>query len=155
VEQLLAEADDEVVDALEELRALARGIHPAILTDEGLAPALAALARRTPVPVELRVCQERLPAPLEATAYFVAAEALANVVKHANASSVRIDVTRANGTVALAVADDGCGGADPDGAGLRGLRDRVEAIDGRLRIESRSGRGTRVTAAMPVRVMVG
>ncbi len=149
VDDLLAEADAEVVGALEELRALARGIHPAILTEEGLAPALAALARRAPVPVELTVCRERLPAPVEATAYFVAGEALANVVKHAHASHVTIEVTRANGRVAIDVTDDGVGGADAGGAGLRGLRDRVEALDGRLRVESPSAGGTRVTAAIP------
>ena len=149
VDDLLAEADAEVVDALEELRALARGIHPAILTEEGLAPALGALARRAPVPVELAVCSERLPAPVEATAYFVAGEALANVAKHAHASGVTIEVTRENGRVAIHVTDDGVGGADAGGAGLRGLRDRVEALDGRFRVENRPGGGTRVTAAIP------
>jgi signal transduction histidine kinase len=138
-DELLAEVDTEVVDALEELRVLARGIHRAILTEEGLAAALAALARRAPVPVELTVCPQRLPAPVEATAYFVAAEALANVAKHANACRVAIEVTRRNGTLGVQVADDGVGGADPGGAGLRGLRDRVEALDGRLEIESPSG----------------
>ena len=149
INELLAEADAEVVDALEELRALARGIHPAILTEEGLAPALGALARRAPVPVELAVCSERLPAPVEATAYFVAGEALANVAKHAHASGVTIEVTRENGRVAIHVTDDGVGGADAGGAGLRGLRDRVEALDGRFRVENRPGGGTRVTAAIP------
>jgi signal transduction histidine kinase len=148
-DELLAEVDTEVVDALEELRVLARGIHRAILTEEGLAAALAALARRAPVPVELTVCPQRLPAPVEATAYFVAAEALANVAKHANACRVAIEVTRRNGTLGVQVADDGVGGADPGGAGLRGLRDRVEALDGRLEIESPSGGGTRVSAAIP------
>ena len=149
VEELLSEADAEVLGALEELRALARGIHPAILTEDGLAAALAGLARRAPVPVELRVCPERMSAPVEATAYFVAGEALANVVKHAHASHVTIDVTRANGALAIEVTDDGVGGADANGAGLRGLRDRVEALDGQLRIESPSVGGTRVTAAIP------
>ena len=130
---LLTEADTEVVGALDELRALARGIHPALLTDEGLDAALAALARRLPVPVELAVCPERLPATVEATAYFVASEALANVVKHAHATRATIEISRANGCVAIAVTDDGVGGADPDGAGLRGLRDRVETVDGHLR----------------------
>jgi signal transduction histidine kinase len=147
--ELLAEADAEVVEALDELRALARGIHPAILTEEGLAPALAALARRAPVPVEVTVCSERLPAPVETTAYFVSAEALANVAKHAHASCASIAVTRWNGRVAVEVADDGVGGADASGAGLRGLRDRVEALDGRLGVESPAGGGTRVTAAIP------
>ena len=149
VDELLAEADAEVVDALDELRALARGIHPAILTEEGLAPALAALARRTPFPVELTVHTERLPVAVEATAYFVAAEALANVAKHANATRATVEITRANGRVAIDVADDGAGGADAGGAGLRGLRDRVEALDGRLHVESPAGEGTRVTAAIP------
>ena len=138
-----------MVDALAELRALARGIHPAILTEEGLAPALAALARRAPVPVELAVCEERLPASVEATAYFVAGEALANVLKHAHASRASIDITRANGRVSIEVADDGVGGADAGGAGLRGLRDRVEALDGQLCVESPTGAGTRVTVAIP------
>ena len=149
VEQLLADADAEIVGALDELRALARGIHPAILTDEGLAPALAALARRSPLLVELAVGAERLPAPVEATAYFVAGEALANVVKHAGASRVVIHTTRTNGRLVIDITDDGNGGADADGAGLSGLRDRVEALDGYLTVESPSGGGTRLTAAIP------
>ncbi|HEY7561306.1 MAG TPA: histidine kinase [Gaiellaceae bacterium] len=149
VEALLAEADAEVGGALEELRALARGIHPAVLTDEGLGPALGALARRAPVPVDVAVNGERFSPAVEATAYFVACEALANAVKHAGASRVAIDVTRTNGRVAIAVADDGVGGADLGGAGLRGLRDRVEALDGRLDVSSPAGGGTRVTAAIP------
>jgi signal transduction histidine kinase len=149
VEALLAEADGEVGGALEELRALARGIHPAVLTDEGLAPALGALARRAPVPVDVTAEAERFPPAVEATAYFVACEALANAVKHAAAARVAIDVTRTNGRVAITVVDDGAGGADPNGLGLRGLRDRVEALDGRLEIVSAAGRGTRVTAAIP------
>ena len=149
VDDLLAEADAEVVGALDDLRALARGIHPAILTDEGLAPALSALARRAAVPVELTVCAGRLPATVEATAYFVSAESLANIAKHAHASHVRLEVARTNGRVAIVVSDDGVGGADAAGAGLRGLRDRVEALDGRLEVESPPGGGTRVSAAIP------
>jgi len=149
VDDLLREADAEVGGALEELRALARGIHPAILTEEGLAAALGALVRRAPVPVELNASAERVPASVEATAYFVAAEALANVVKHARASRVTIDVTRSNGALALDVTDDGVGGADATGSGLRGLRDRVEALDGQFVIDSPQGRGTRVSAAIP------
>jgi signal transduction histidine kinase len=149
VDELLREADAEVVGALEELRALARGIHPALLTDDGLAAALGALARRAPVPVELHACTERLPAAIEATAYFVAAEALANVVKHAQASRVRIEAARTEGTLTVDIIDNGVGGADELGAGLRGLRDRVEALDGRLIVESVQGRGTRVSAAIP------
>src|SRR5262249_52845295 len=97
VEALLVEADAEVVDALAELRALARGIHPVILTEEGLGRGRASLARRTPVPVEVSVCVERLPAAVEAPAYFVAAEALANVVKPAHASRASVEVARSNG----------------------------------------------------------
>jgi signal transduction histidine kinase len=138
-----------VVDALAELRALARGIHPAILTEEGLAAALAGLARRTPVPVEVSVCSQRLPAAVEATAYFVAAEALANIVKHARASHASVEVARNNGRLAVAVTDDGAGGADAAGAGLRGLRDRVEALDGRMQIDSPPGGGTSVRAEIP------
>ena len=148
VDELLAEADAEVVDALDELRALARGIHPAILA-EGLQAALAAIARRSPVPVQLNVCGDRLSGPVEATVYFVAAEALANIAKHAHATYARIDITRADGWLRVAVSDDGVGGADPDGAGLRGLRDRVEALDGRLRVETPPPGGTRITAAIP------
>jgi signal transduction histidine kinase len=149
VDELLAETDAEVVDALAELRALARGIHPAVLSEEGLAPALASLTRRAPVPVEVSVCNERLPAPVEATAYFLAAEALANVAKHACASCASIEVARKNGRMSIAVTDDGVGGADAAGAGLRGLRDRVEALDGRLEVVSPPGGGTRVSAAIP------
>jgi signal transduction histidine kinase len=149
VDELLVEADAEVVDALAELRALARGIHPVILTEEGLAPALAGLARRTPVPVEVSVCGERLPAAVEATAYFVAAEALANIAKHAHASNASVEIARSNGRLAVNVADNGNGGADPAGAGLRGLRDRVEALDGQLQVVSPRGGGTRVSALIP------
>ncbi len=149
VEGLLAEADSEVVEALQELRALARGIHPAILTEEGLAPALATLARRASCPVQLTVHPERLPAPVEATAYFVAAEALANIAKHADATHASIQVTRLNGRVTIDISDNGTGGANPAGTGLRGLRDRVEALNGRLEIESPTDAGTRVTAAIP------
>jgi signal transduction histidine kinase len=149
VEELLDEADAEVVGALAELRTLARGLHPAILTEDGLAAALAVLARRAPVPVELSVCTERLSSVVEATAYFVSAEALANVAKHAHASRVTLRVTRENGQVVVNVRDDGVGGADCAGAGLRGLRDRVETLDGQLTVDSPIGAGTRVLAAIP------
>jgi signal transduction histidine kinase len=149
VTELLTEADAEVVGALEELRALARGLHPAILTEDGLGAALTSLARRAPIPVELKVGQERLPPAVEATAYFVTAEALANVAKHASAASVTVTVSRANGRVSVEVSDDGIGGADAAGGGLRGLRDRVEALDGSLTVDSPIGTGTRVMAAIP------
>ena len=149
VEELLAEADAEVVGALDELRTLARGIHPPVLTDEGLGPALAALARRAPVPVELQISPERLPGRVEATAYFVASEALANVAKHAHATRATIAVNRTNGRVSIEVTDDGIGGADLDGTGLRGLRDRVEALDGHLEVDSPAADGTLVRAVIP------
>lgn len=148
VDELLAEADAEVMDALAELRDLAHGIQPAVLTEEGIGPALAALARRTPVPVQLEVSTGRLPPAVEATAYFVAAESLANIVKHADASWARVSVATGEGRVLVAVDDDGRGGADPDGAGLRGLRDRVEAVDGRFRVESPAGGGTHISASI-------
>jgi signal transduction histidine kinase len=148
-EEELAEADSAVVDAVEELRALARGIHPPILTEEGLGPALSALARRAPLPIELSIETDRLPPAVEATCYFVAAEATANIVKHATATRASIDVDVSNGVVTLVVADNGVGGANADGAGLRGLRDRVEAIRGRFEVDSPPVGGTRVSASIP------
>ena len=148
--ELLAEADAEVVGALEELRALARGIHPAILTEEGLAPALAALARRAPVPVELTVCA-RSACPRRSRRRPTSSPARRSPTSPSTPTppASTIDVTRANGRLAIEITDDGVGGADADGAGLRGLRDRVEALDGRLSVESPRGGGTRVTAAIP------
>ena len=146
----LAEIDAELQDAVDELRTLARGVHPAILSDEGLEPALATLARRAPIPTQLSChCPGRLPATVEAAAYYVAAEALANVHKHAGATTVQIAVALAGGHATIEVSDDGRGGADPLGDGLRGLRDRVEALDGTLRIDSQDGAGTRVRAEIP------
>src|SRR5262249_13030701 len=138
--------------ALRELRELAQGIHPAVLTERGLATALDVLAARTPLPVELDVhVDERLPEPIEAAAYYVVSEALANIVKHARADAARVRVVRTGGHAVVDVADDGEGGADPDlGTGLFGLRDRVETLSGRLVVESASGRGTRVRAHLPV-----
>ena len=147
--EVLGEADAAVVDAIAELRALARGIHPPILTEEGLGPALATLVGRAPLPIDLSVDAGRLPPAVEATCYFVAAEATANIVKHATASRAQIDVDVADGMVSLVVADDGIGGADVDGAGLRGLRDRVEAVDGRFTVESPPVGGTRISAWIP------
>jgi signal transduction histidine kinase len=151
VQELLTEADDELMAGLDELRALARGIHPAVLTDEGLPAALASLARRAAIPVEIvAVPAERFDAPVEAAAYFVASEALANVAKHAHASNVRIAVTRADGWVRLEVVDDGVGGADAaNGSGLSGLRDRVEALDGHLEVTSPAAAGTTLRAEFP------
>jgi signal transduction histidine kinase len=150
VEALLESAVAELQAANEELRELVRGVYPAILTEEGLAPALESLALRNPFPVELDVVEERFPARVEATAYFVACEGLANVAKHAQASKASVCVARSNGLLAVEVADDGVGGARPlDHSGLSGLTDRVEALGGRLRVESPAGEGTRVTAEIP------
>jgi signal transduction histidine kinase len=151
-EKLLANAAEELAQALEELRELARGIHPAVLTDRGLAPALEALASRTPVEVEIETPPLRLPPAVEAAAYYVVSEALANVVKYANAKCVRVRVEQLDGRVVVGVEDDGVGGADPArGTGLRGLADRVAALDGRLEVQSRPGEGTAVRAEIPVR----
>jgi len=151
-EKLLGGAQEELARALEELRELARGIHPAVLSDRGLAPALEALAGRSPVPVELAgTPRERLPPAVEAAAYFVVAEALTNVVKYANASQARVCVSRSNGHAVVEVADDGVGGADPDrGSGLRGLADRISALDGTLELRSPEGAGTLLRAEIPV-----
>jgi PAS domain S-box-containing protein len=147
---LLEAASDELAQALEELRELARGIHPAVLSDRGLFAALEALAGRAPLPVDVRAPDERLPPQVEAAAYYVVSEALTNVAKYAQASTVDVRVTRLNGHAIVEVADDGVGGADPvRGSGLRGLADRVEALDGRLHVESVEGRGTLVRAEIP------
>ena len=150
--ELIQQASDDLAAALEELRELARGIHPAILSDKGLEPALEMLAGRATLPVELCAVLEgrRLPAPVEAAAYYLVAEALTNAAKHARASCVNVSVTRANGRAVVEVADDGVGGADlRGGSGLRGLRDRVEALGGELDVESREGDGTTLTARLP------
>ena len=150
IDRLLAEAVDELQVAVEELRELARGVHPAILTEDGLAAALESLAGRTPLPVDLDVADGRLPPQIEATAYFVACEALANVVKHARASKAAVSARRRNGLLVVAIEDDGVGGAHAaDGSGLSGLADRVEALGGRLVVESPAGAGTRVVGEIP------
>jgi signal transduction histidine kinase len=152
VDDLLVEAEEEVEGTLAELRALARGIHPAVLTEEGLAPALETLARRAPVPVILASMpgKKRLPAAVEAAAYFLASEALANVAKYAHATQVRIEIVRDSNALVIDISDDGIGGADAaGGSGLIGLHDRVEALNGSLRIESPPGRGTRLHAEIP------
>jgi PAS domain S-box-containing protein len=148
---LLDGAREELALALEELRELARGIHPAVLTDRGLGPALEALVGRAPIPVELSAPEERLPPAVEAAAYYVVAEALTNVAKYGQANSARVSVAAANGTVTVTVSDDGVGGADPaSGSGLRGLADRVEALEGRLDVMSPRGLGTTVSAEIPL-----
>ncbi len=151
-EARLSEAEDELGRALDELRELARGIHPAVLTDRGLAAALEALAERASVlPVTLtRVPEDRLPDSIEAAIYYLVAEAITNVTKYAQATQATVAVDRSNGIATVVVSDDGIGGAEPNtGSGLVGLADRVEALGGRLRIDSPPGRGTRITAEIP------
>ncbi len=149
---LLEQASAELSAGLNELRELARGIHPAVLTDRGLEPALDALVTRAPVPVTVEAgFGERLPPPVEIAAYFVVSEALANVAKYAHATHATVALRRANGHLMVEVADDGVGGADVGGgSGLRGLADRVAALDGTLSLDSPSGRGTRLRAKIPV-----
>jgi signal transduction histidine kinase len=149
---LLDESSAELQASLDELRELARGIHPAVLSDQGLEAALRALAARAPVPVELgEVPAERLPPAVEIAVYFVVAEALTNVAKYARAASARVSVVRSAGRVVVEVADDGVGGASVDaGSGLRGLADRVAALDGRLSLDSPAGAGTRLRAEIPL-----
>jgi PAS domain S-box-containing protein len=148
---ILADAGDELALALDELRELARGLHPAVLSERGLRAAVDALAARSPVPVEIdEIPGGRLPEPVEAATYYLIAEALTNVAKYAGASVVRVRVATRGGRVLVEVADDGAGGADPAaGTGLRGLADRVEALGGALEVTSPPGEGTVLRAEMP------
>ena len=148
---LLADAREELALALADLRELARGLHPAVLTDRGLAVAVEALASRSPLPVAVDVPQERLPPAIEAALYYFVAESLTNVARYAGATSasVRLELG-GDGLVVAEVSDDGAGGADPAaGSGLRGLADRIEALDGRLVVHSPPGGGTRVRMEVP------
>ena len=149
---LLDAASAELAQALEELRELARGIHPAILSDRGLRPALEALLTRLPFQVALDdTTTARLPEPVESAAYYVVAESLTNVAKYAEAQTAEVRVARRNGLAIVEVVDDGLGGADASrGTGLRGLADRVEALQGRLSVTSADGHGTRVRAEIPL-----
>jgi signal transduction histidine kinase len=149
--RLLAHAQDELAGSLDELRELARGIHPAVLTDHGLAVALDALAIRAPFPVQLAIEPgDGLPIRIEVASYYVISECLANTAKYAQASKATVAISRANGHIVIEVVDDGVGGASRDGgSGLRGLTDRVEALGGKLELSSPSGRGTCVTARIP------
>jgi signal transduction histidine kinase len=151
-QKLIAQARVEAQLAVKELRELARGIHPAVLSDRGLGAALEALASRAPVPVEVRgVPEDPLNPAVEAAAYFVTAEALTNVAKYAHASEAYVQLSVEDACLRVEVRDDGVGGADPtSGTGLRGLRDRVDALDGRLDIESPVGVGTTITVEMPL-----
>jgi signal transduction histidine kinase len=153
LQRTLEEADTQLKRALAEIRELARGIHPAILSRSGLAAALRSLAERSPVPVEIREAPtDRYPASVEATIYFVVSEALANVGKHARASRAVVSVDGVGDVLRVEIRDDGVGGADPRaGSGLRGLGDRVAAVGGRLRVESPLSVGTVVHADVPCR----
>src|SRR3954447_24089811 len=147
----LDRALEELKTSLAELRELARGLHPALLTDKGLEPAVEALARRAPVPLSLEIDDgERLPASIEIAAYYVVSEALANVAKYAHATEAAVALRRVDGRLAIEVRDDGVGGADAGhGSGLRGLTDRLEALGGSIAVESAPGAGTRLLAEIP------
>jgi signal transduction histidine kinase len=149
VRELIAEARAGAEHALRELRDLARGIHPPVLADRGLEAALASLASSTPISVTLSVDLPERPAPaVETAAYFVVAEGLANATKHAQAERVDIRITRTGDILLLQVEDDGAGGANPNGNGLRGMRRRVEALDGRLLVTSPLGGPTTISAEL-------
>ena len=148
----LGRAADRLTSVIEELREMSRGIHPAILTEGGLSPAVEALALRSPIPVKLNVrCERRLPDVIEVAAYFVVSEALTNAVKHADASRVQVDLHVEEGTLHLSLVDDGVGGAEPrGGSGLIGLKDRVEALGGTIDVASPPGSGTRLDVEIPL-----
>jgi signal transduction histidine kinase len=149
-ERPVVDALAQLQQALTELRDLARGLHPAVLSERGLAAALDGLVARSPVPVELRAAHERAAPAAEAAIYFTVAEALTNVAKHAQASIARVQVDIQCGTVIAQVADDGVGGADPGaGSGLRGLNDRLDALGGTLSVDSPRGGGTIIRARVP------
>ena len=147
--RLLREALVHASDGLAELRELVAGVHPRILTSHGLRPAIQAMAQRNHTPVKVDIPGERYPPHVETTTYFVVAEALTNAAKHARATKIAVSVNVDAGTLVVCIADDGIGGANPDGNGLRGLRDRVEAFGGTLAIISPPGRGTRLRVTLP------
>jgi signal transduction histidine kinase len=151
---LVERAGEDLAEALAELREFARGVHPAVLTERGLAAALESLAARAPLPVQLEVrIAGRLPEQVEAALYYVAAEGLTNAARYARARSVSIAVTGSDDHAEIEVGDDGIGGASQEsGSGLRGLCDRVEAFGGRLRLHSPPGGGTALSARIPLRV---
>ena len=149
--RLLDRSRQELDEALKELRELARGMHPTVLSDRGLGPAVEALAHRAPLPVEVsELPAQRLPEQVELAAYFVVCEALTNVAKYALATHASVTITKSKGSLSVEISDDGVGGADIDrGTGLRGLTDRLAAIEGRLDVDSKPGRGTTVHASIP------
>jgi signal transduction histidine kinase len=147
---LIDDTQAELREAISEVRRLARGVMPPILTEAGLAAAVESLAERAPIPVVVAVPDRRFPQSIETAAFYVVTEALTNAVRYAAASEVRIDGRVVDGRLIVSVSDDGRGGADPErGTGLRGLADRVEAAGGSLEVESRLGEGTRVRAIFP------
>jgi signal transduction histidine kinase len=150
-ERLLADARNELATSLQELRDLARGIHPAILSDRGLPAALEALTTRAPLPVELLVeLDGRPPEPVEVAAYYLVSEALTNILKHSDATTAGVSIARRGTQLVVEIADDGAGGAERvTGTGLRGLTDRIEALGGRLEVSSPPGAGTTLRAAIP------
>jgi signal transduction histidine kinase len=146
----LKDAERELDEAQVELQELAAGIHPALVSEQGLGPALSSLAERVGVPVRLIVCADRLPAAIETAVYFVCSEALTNVGKYARASRVDVEVRAEGNLLTVLIADDGIGGANPSaGSGLKGMADRIEALGGRLSLESPTRRGTRLLASIP------
>jgi signal transduction histidine kinase len=150
VESLIGEALDHAKQGNAELRELAHGIHPAVLTRGGLRAGVDTIVARLDLPVQVHVPVERFEAEIESSAYFIVAEALTNVVKHAHAGRAEVRASVADGMLHVEVRDDGIGGADPDGHGLVGLGDRATALGGRLDIESPAGGGTLVAAAIPL-----
>jgi signal transduction histidine kinase len=153
--RLMRDALDHARDGLGELRELAAGVHPSILTNRGLQAAIEALAQRNITPVSVEVPDERYPAHVEATAYFVAAEALTNAAKHAQATQIAICAHTDDRALVLDIQDDGIGGADACGGGLQGLRDRVEALTGTLTVTSSPELGTHVHATLPLVIQNG
>jgi len=145
---------DELTGVIEDLREIARGIHPAILSDGGLGPALRTLARRAAIAVEVDVAaMARLPEPIEVAAYYVVSEALTNATKHARASVVCVAVEERDDRLHLSIRDDGVGGADPArGSGMIGLRDRAEALGGSIEVSSPPGEGTLILVQLPLRL---
>ena len=150
-DHLLSEASEELQSAIDELRELARGIHPAVLTEHGLGPALEVLADHAHLPVKLTAhIPSRLPSTVEAVVYYVAAEGITNIAKYAHATAATLRLEANNKNVVLSVGDSGAGGADPNrGTGLRGLADRAEALGGKLELRSAPGQGTLLTASIP------